>query len=55
MGGMIAVVALALLMVPVFFSVQRVLAGDRTVARLRAGGLRTAGAGTGAGRIKRPP
>jgi multidrug efflux pump len=34
MGGMIAVVILALLMVPVFFvSVQRVLAGDReTVA-----------------------
>ena len=32
MGGMIAVVALALLMAPVFFvSVQRVLAGDRTV------------------------
>jgi multidrug efflux pump len=30
MGGMIAVVILALLMVPVFFvSVQRVLAGDR--------------------------
>ena len=30
MGGMIAVVVLALLMVPVFFvSVQRVLAGDR--------------------------
>jgi len=33
MGGMIAVVILALLMVPVFFvSVQRVLAGDRTKA-----------------------
>ena len=33
MGGMIAVVALALLMVPVFFvSVQRVLAGDRSGA-----------------------
>jgi multidrug efflux pump len=33
MGGMIAVVILALLMVPVFFvSVQRVLAGDREVA-----------------------
>jgi multidrug efflux pump len=32
MGGMIAVVILALLMVPVFFvSVQRVLAGDREV------------------------
>jgi multidrug efflux pump len=32
MGGMIAVVVLALLMVPVFFvSVQRVLAGDREV------------------------
>jgi multidrug efflux pump len=30
MGGMIAVVILALLMVPVFFvSVQRVLAGDK--------------------------
>jgi multidrug efflux pump len=30
MGGMIAVVILALLMVPVFFvTVQRVLAGDR--------------------------
>ena len=30
MGGMIAVVILALLMVPVFFvGVQRVLAGDR--------------------------
>jgi multidrug efflux pump len=30
MGGMIAVVILALLMVPLFFvSVQRVLAGDR--------------------------
>jgi len=30
MGGMIAVVILALLLVPVFFvSVQRVLAGDR--------------------------
>jgi len=30
MGGMIAVVILALLMVPVFFvSVQRVLGGDR--------------------------
>ena len=34
MGGMIAVVILALLMVPVFFvSVQRVLAGDREVAQ----------------------
>jgi multidrug efflux pump len=33
MGGMIAVVVLALLMVPVFFvSVQRVLAGDRSGA-----------------------
>jgi multidrug efflux pump len=33
MGGMIAVVILALLMVPVFFvSVQRVLAGDREKA-----------------------
>jgi len=33
MGGMIAVVILALLMVPVFFvSVQRVLAGDRPKA-----------------------
>ena len=32
MGGMIAVVILALLMVPVFFVVvQRVLAGDREV------------------------
>jgi multidrug efflux pump len=32
MGGMIAVVILALLMVPVFFvSVQRMLAGDREV------------------------
>jgi multidrug efflux pump len=38
MGGMIAVVILALLMVPVFFvSVQRVLAGDREkVARAEA-------------------
>ena len=34
MGGMIAVVILALLMVPVFFvSVQRVLAGDREKAK----------------------
>ncbi|MBI5263662.1 MAG: efflux RND transporter permease subunit, partial [Bradyrhizobium sp.] len=34
MGGMIAVVVLALLMVPVFFvSVQRVLAGDREVVK----------------------
>jgi multidrug efflux pump len=34
MGGMIAVVVLALLMVPVFFvSVQRFLAGDREVAK----------------------
>ena len=34
MGGMIAVVILALLMVPVFFvSVQRVLAGDREKVR----------------------
>jgi multidrug efflux pump len=33
MGGMIAVVILALLMVPVFFvSVQRTLGGDREVA-----------------------
>ena len=33
MGGMIAVVILALLMVPVFFvSVQRVLGGDREKA-----------------------
>jgi multidrug efflux pump len=33
MGGMIAVVILALLMVPVFFvSVQRVLGGDREEA-----------------------
>jgi multidrug efflux pump len=43
MGGMIAVVILALLMVPVFFvSVQRLLGGDRArtsekeVGRLRA-------------------
>ncbi|WP_245333176.1 hypothetical protein, partial [Bradyrhizobium guangdongense] len=36
MGGMIAVVILALLMVPVFFvSVQRVLAGDREPAAAR--------------------
>ncbi|MDA9466585.1 multidrug efflux RND transporter permease subunit [Bradyrhizobium sp. CCBAU 53415] len=36
MGGMIAVVILALLMVPVFFvSVQRVLAGDREPAAVR--------------------
>ena len=36
MGGMIAVVVLALLMVPVFFvSVQRVLARDRETAQLR--------------------
>jgi multidrug efflux pump len=34
MGGMIAVVILALLMVPVFFVVvQRVLAGDREVVK----------------------
>ncbi len=38
MGGMIAVVILALLMVPVFFvSVQRVLAGDREKAAKKAG------------------
>jgi multidrug efflux pump len=37
MGGMIAVVILALLMVPVFFvSVQRTLAGDREVAKAEA-------------------
>jgi multidrug efflux pump len=36
MGGMIAVVILALLMVPVFFvSVQRVLAGDREPAEAK--------------------
>jgi multidrug efflux pump len=34
MGGMIAVVILALLMVPVFFvAVQRLLAGDRETAK----------------------
>jgi multidrug efflux pump len=38
MGGMIAVVILALLMVPVFFvSVQRVLAGDREKAAAKDG------------------
>src|SRR3979411_321906 len=38
MGGMIAVVILALLMVPVFFvSVQRVLAGDREEVEATAG------------------
>jgi multidrug efflux pump len=38
MGGMIAVVILALLMVPVFFvSVQRVLAGDREKAEPQSG------------------
>src|SRR6478752_7271305 len=38
MGGMIAVVILALLMVPVFFvSVQRVLAGDREPKAAKAG------------------
>ena len=38
MGGMIAVVVLALLMVPVFFvSVQRVLARDREAAPKPAG------------------
>ena len=38
MGGMIAVVILALLMVPVFFvSVQRVLAGDREKVEEAAG------------------
>jgi len=38
MGGMIAVVILALLMVPVFFvSVQRVLAGDREKVEKKAG------------------
>jgi multidrug efflux pump len=38
MGGMIAVVILALLMVPVFFvSVQRVLAGDREKVEAEAG------------------
>jgi multidrug efflux pump len=38
MGGMIAVVILALLLVPVFFvSVQRVLAGDREKAEATAG------------------
>ena len=37
MGGMIAVVILALLLVPVFFvSVQRVLAGDREPAAEKA-------------------
>ena len=48
MGGMIAVVILALLMVPVFFVVvQRVLAGDRepkVEGRLRRRGYRAAGA-----------
>jgi multidrug efflux pump len=39
MGGMIAVVILALLMVPVFFvSVQRVLAGDREAVETKADG-----------------
>ncbi len=39
MGGMIAVVILALLMVPVFFvSVQRVLAGDREPAAEKEAG-----------------
>jgi multidrug efflux pump len=34
MGGMIAVVVLALLMVPLFFvTVQRVFAGDREAAK----------------------
>ena len=38
MGGMIAVVILALLMVPVFFvRVQRVLAGDREMVEAAAG------------------
>jgi multidrug efflux pump len=38
MGGMIAVVILALLMVPVFFvSVQRVLAGDRETVTAKGG------------------
>jgi len=37
MGGMIAVVVLALLMVPVFFvTVQRLFAGDREVAEKAA-------------------
>ena len=47
MGGMIAVVILALLMVPVFFvSVQRVLAGDREkIAKPEAEAARPAGAG----------
>ena len=39
MGGMIAVVVLALLMVPVFFvTVQRVLAGNRKVVEAAAAG-----------------
>ena len=44
MGGMIAVVILALLMVPVFFvSVQRVLAGDREKVEEAAAGAEVAG------------
>ena len=43
MGGMIAVVVLALLMVPVFFVVvQRVLAGDREKVEAAAGARETA-------------
>jgi multidrug efflux pump len=39
MGGMIAVVVLALLMVPVFFvTVQRVFAGDREAVKDTAAG-----------------
>ena len=46
MGGMIAVVILALLMVPVFFvSVQRVLAGDRETVAEEGRGVWAAGAG----------
>jgi multidrug efflux pump len=43
MGGMIAVVVLALLMVPVLFVVvQRVLAGDREVVEQPAEGAQRA-------------
>jgi multidrug efflux pump len=47
MGGMIAVVILALLLVPVFFvSVQRVLAGDRAkAAKQDVSGLRASSRG----------
>jgi multidrug efflux pump len=63
MGGMIAVVILALLMVPVFFvSVQRVLARDRDAAeapvpevRLAAPAIRSSCAQRGASSIPRCP